>query len=37
VHSVTAMNELIRSLGFELRHKVRTFAWEIAVYQKTGS
>ena len=34
VHSVAAMDALIRSLGFTLRHKVRTFAWEVAVYQK---
>ena len=34
VHSVDAMDALIRSLGFTLRHKVRTFAWEVAVYQK---
>ena len=34
VHSVEAMDALIRSLGFALQNKVRTFAWEIAVYEK---
>jgi SAM-dependent methyltransferase len=36
VHSVAAMDALIRSLGFELRQKMRTFVWEVAVYQKGG-
>src|SRR5439155_10637369 len=27
VHSVVAMDALIRSLGFTMRHKVRTFVW----------
>jgi len=34
VHSVDAMDALIRSLGFALRQSVRTFAWEIAVYER---
>ena len=34
VHSVDAMDALIRSLGFTLRSKVRTFTWEVAVYEK---
>ena len=34
VHSVDAMDALIRSLGFTLQHKVRTFAWEVVVYQR---
>src|SRR6266516_3700571 len=36
VHSVAAMDALIRSLGFTLRHKVRTFVWEVVVYQRQG-
>ena len=36
VHSVDAMDALIRSLGFMLRTKVRTFAWEVVVYKKEG-
>ncbi len=36
VHSVVAMDALIRSLGFTLRHTVRTFVWEVVVYQKDG-
>lgn len=34
VHSVDAMDALIRSRGFALRSQVRTFAWEIAVYER---
>ena len=34
VHPVTIMDALIRSLGFTLRHQVRTFAWEVSVYEK---
>jgi hypothetical protein len=34
VHSVDAMDALIRSLGFTLRSSVRTFVWEVAVYEK---
>ncbi|MGH7521761.1 MAG: class I SAM-dependent methyltransferase [Gemmatimonadales bacterium] len=34
VHSVDAMDALIRSLGFTLRQSERTFAWEIAVYER---
>ena len=34
VHSVDAMDALIRSLGFTVRTKVRTFVWEVAVYEK---
>ncbi len=36
VHSVDAMDALIRSLGFTLRRRVRTFAWEVVVYEKGG-
>jgi spermidine synthase len=36
VHSVAEMDALIRSLGFTLRHTVRTFVWEVVVYQKDG-
>ena len=35
VHPVVAMDALIRSLGFTVRHQVRTFAWEVSVYEKT--
>ncbi|HWC72821.1 MAG TPA: methyltransferase domain-containing protein [Gemmatimonadales bacterium] len=34
VHSVAAMDDLIRSAGFTLRRRVRTFVWEVAVYEK---
>lgn len=34
VHSVDAMDRLIRSLGFAPRNKVRTFVWEVVVYEK---
>lgn len=34
VHSVAAMDALIRSLGFTRRYQVRTFGWEVAVYEK---
>lgn len=34
VHPVDTMDALIRSLGFTLRNKVRTFVWEVAVYEK---
>jgi hypothetical protein len=34
VHPVAAMDALIRSLGFTLRSNVRTFAWEVAVYER---
>ena len=34
VHSVAAMDALIRTLGFALRRKVRTFVWEVAVYER---
>lgn len=34
VHSVDAMDALIRSSGFTLRQQLRTFAWEIAVYER---
>ncbi|HEV2672426.1 MAG TPA: methyltransferase domain-containing protein [Gemmatimonadales bacterium] len=36
IHSIAAMDELIRSLGFTLRHKVRTLAWEVVVYERHG-
>ncbi len=36
VHSVDAMDALIRSLGFTRRYQVRTFGWEVAVYEKGG-
>jgi magnesium-protoporphyrin O-methyltransferase len=32
--SVDAMDALIRSLGFTLRSQVRTYVWEIAVYER---
>lgn len=35
VHSVEAMDSLIRADGFTLRHRVRTFVWEVSVYEKT--
>jgi len=34
VHPIAAMDALIRSLGFTLRSKVRTFAWEVVVYER---
>jgi len=34
IHSVEAMDELIRSLGFTLRHKLRTLAWEVVIYER---
>ena len=34
VHSVDAMDALIRASGFALLSTVRTFAWEIAVYER---
>lgn len=34
VHPVAAMDALIRSLGFTERCKVRTFVWEVVVYEK---
>ncbi len=37
VHSVDAMDALIRSLGFTVRTKARTFAWEVVVYQNVTS
>lgn len=36
VHSVAAMDALIRTLGFALRRKVRTFVWEVAVYERSA-
>jgi magnesium-protoporphyrin O-methyltransferase len=36
VHSVEAMDALIRSLGFTERSKVRTFVWEVVVYERAG-
>ena len=36
VHSVGAMDALIRSLGFTLRASVRTFVWEVVVYEKAS-
>ncbi len=35
-HSVDAMDALIRSLGFTLHQRVRTFSWEVVLYQKEG-
>ena len=35
VHSVDAMDRLIRTAGFSLRQRVRTFVWEVSVYEKT--
>jgi magnesium-protoporphyrin O-methyltransferase len=34
VHSVDAMDALIRAAGFSLRQRVRTFVWEVAVYER---
>ncbi len=34
VHSVDAMDRLIRSIGFSLRYRVRTFGWEVTVYER---
>jgi len=34
IHSIEAMDELIRSLGFTLRHKLRTLAWEVVIYER---
>ena len=34
VHSPTAMNGLLTDLGFKLQSRVRTFAWEIAMYAR---
>jgi SAM-dependent methyltransferase len=35
VHSVDAMESLVRVAGFTLRQRVRTFVWEVSVYEKT--
>src|SRR6266699_2961595 len=34
VHSPTVMDQLLRALGFTLQSKVRTFAWEVVVYER---
>ena len=34
VHSPTAMDSLLTDLGFKLQSRVRTFAWEIAMYAR---
>ena len=34
VHSVDAMDTVIRSFGFELQQRLRTFKWEVVLYQK---
>jgi len=34
VHSPKAMDGLIRSLGFALQSRVRTFVWEVVVYAR---
>src|SRR6266702_2204800 len=34
VHSPTVMDQLLRALGFALQSKVRTFAWEVVVYER---
>ena len=36
VHSVDAIDALIRSLGFAQRYQVRTFVWEVVVYERTA-
>lgn len=36
VHSAEAMDAIITALGFTLLRKVRTFAWEVAVYHRAG-
>lgn len=37
VHSVDAIDALIRSAGFKRRQRVRTFVWEVAVYDRNQS
>jgi SAM-dependent methyltransferase len=34
IHSVAAIDAVIRAAGFTLRRRVRTFAWEVAVYER---
>ena len=34
VHSADAIDALVRAAGFSLRQRVRTFVWEVAVYEK---
>ncbi len=34
VHSPAVMDQLLTALGFTLQSKVRTFAWEIVVYER---
>lgn len=34
VHSVDGMDRLIRAAGFTLRQRVRTFVWEVSVYER---
>ena len=34
VHSVDTIDSVIRSVGFTVLHKMRTFAWEVVVYKK---
>lgn len=36
VHSVVGLDALIRSLGFTQASKVRTFVWEVVVYERAG-
>ena len=35
VHSVEAMDGLISAAGFTLRQRVRTFVWEVSVWEKS--
>src|SRR4051812_3676723 len=35
IHSVDAMDALIRSLGFTRTSRVRTFVWEVVVYERS--
>ena len=36
VHSVEEMDGLIRAAGFKMRQQVRTFVWEVSVYEKAN-
>jgi len=35
VHSPTVMDRLLTGLGFTLRSRLRTFAWDIALYERS--
>ena len=36
VHSVAAIDAVIRSVGFTLRQRLRTFGWEVVVYERAA-